>query len=1200
MPDDDRTMKAGPDGAAPSGDRTIVFTSSDRKVKVESIELPSGEDLTKYFSPQPPDKYGGEQFVDCGGMKLILKVRDKDTSRNVAMAVMFKAGDRSQLARFIQEARITANLEHPNIVPVHEIGIKPSGEPYFTMKLLGGETLSQIFDKLRAGDQAYAARYGLYELLVIFRKICDAVAFAHSKGVIHLDLKPGNVQVGEFGEVLVLDWGLAKIIGSREEGAGAPQQPRHILPDEGTTSCMTLDGEALGTPGYMAPEQAAGRNRQKDERTDIFSLGTILYCVLTLEKPFVGASKDEIIRKTMQGSFTAPELRAPSRNVPRSLSAVVMKAMSARPEDRYQRVADLVAEIDAFTAGYATSAEKAGLLRRLYLKIMRNKAAALVSAVVVSALLAVLGVWADFALKQHATWGTARDVTPADGQDLSSKWIARGISQGRWELKGGALRPADGGESIIFYNEPLYGNTAVEFDVRADDAKALSGKSDFGIVLCGDMKTARRYDLLVGAYFNSVATVQRERKDKYSIAFAVSPERTYRVRGEKEGERLRLYCDGKLLIEWRDLFYIEGGYAGIVCNGTGKSFSNIKISQKGIPKLVSSVSMGDEMFRRGRAESGELRNKCLDGAEELYSLVWESQSGNETGWNALLKRAYVRMELGRHKEALEDVGTLEKFTSSFDQGALKLQLLLAVGRATDAELCFIDLSGRYPASLFDLIDTLRSGLEALDEAALPDCSRQRFWKLIAENEPSEIFDCSSARLKSLDFLKGMQFSAVSCRNNSISSLEPLKGMGLVHLDCTRNRIASLDPLAGMKLSSLKCGFNEIRDLSPLSGMPLKTLYCWRNNIGDLSPLRGTALELLDCGENKISDLSPLKDMPLKKLVCGQNSIESLAPLSGLPIESLDISGNRISSLGPLKGIPLRNLFCADNPLHNLEGIEDCKLEELDCSKNGLANLAGLPKCGIKSLSCSANNLTDIESLAAHPLQSLCCGGNNIKSLKPLDGKQMKFLDCSRNQIEQLDFYCPGIKALYSCGNRLKGPGSFAENPPPIFYYDCGTMTADDIRKIIEGWKGRADLANLATDAEVLLMMKSDDLKAVRKSARRFNGHSYLLVPQMLPWNDAAALCSRMDAHLATITSKEEQEWIKDSFDWSLPVWIGASDIAREGEWKWIDGEKWDYQNWGPFEPNNAMGAEHHLMMSRSGEWFDADGAEPRVFFAEWE
>jgi hypothetical protein len=311
---------------------------------------------------RPAEKYAGEQRLGAGGEKEVVQVHDRDTGRDVALARP-RAG--RPVAAFVREARILARLEHPHIVPVHDLGVGPDGRPYFTMKLLSGETLETVLARLRAGDVETAARYPRAVLLEIFVRVCDAVAFAHAQGVLHRDIKPANVQVGRYGEVRLMDWGLAKRIGSAPEEAGAGDAP---LPD----SIQTMAGTVKGTPGYMAPEQARGE--PADPRTDVYALGALLYALLTWHPPVTGAHTAEVLANTVAGVIVPPQQRAPARAIPRALAAIAVKALSTAAAHRYAKVEALRSDVQSYLDGYATTAETAGPLRLLWLVVKRHRA----------------------------------------------------------------------------------------------------------------------------------------------------------------------------------------------------------------------------------------------------------------------------------------------------------------------------------------------------------------------------------------------------------------------------------------------------------------------------------------------------------------------------------------------------------------------------------------------------------------------------------------------------------------------------------------------------------------------------------------------------------------------------------------------------------------------------------------------------------
>jgi hypothetical protein len=290
-------------------------------------------------------EYSVDAEIARGGMGKIYAARDPLLKREVA--VKLSTGDQTQEDRFTLEAKVLAALEHPNIVPIHNLGFDVEGRPFYSMKLVQGRTLQEILAQHPKGD----AQYPLPRLLEIFRRVCDAMAFAHSKGYLHRDLKPGNIMVGEFGEVLVMDWGLAKVL-------------RPSLPEPDTLTYLD------GTPLYMSPEQAEGLYAGLDERSDIYSLGGILHAILTRQAPVEGSSVHEVLEKVRTGLLSPMPLC-----VPAALRAITLKALARDRDARYQSVRALAQDIEAYQNGFATTAEKATAIREFALFVKRHRAA---------------------------------------------------------------------------------------------------------------------------------------------------------------------------------------------------------------------------------------------------------------------------------------------------------------------------------------------------------------------------------------------------------------------------------------------------------------------------------------------------------------------------------------------------------------------------------------------------------------------------------------------------------------------------------------------------------------------------------------------------------------------------------------------------------------------------------------------------------
>ena len=307
------------------------------------------------------ERYTELELIGEGGSKKVFKARDCLVNRDVAYASVL-ANSKDAFEAFLREARLTALLIHPNIITILDMGLNKEGRPFFTMELKVGESLRDVIKMYSDKTREEAGHLSLETMLEIFIKICDAVAYAHSQNIIHLDLKPDNIQVGKFGEVVVCDWGLGKMIGDVDSSP--------LRCESKVYSNATLHGMVKGSPGYMAPEQVSGEE-EKDQQTDIYSLGAILYALLTGIPPVTGNDVDEILTKTAAGVISSPKtIRS---DISTALSAVVMKALAKCKSDRYSSVEELKLEIVSYLRGFATTAEEPGFIKQLHLLYRRNR-----------------------------------------------------------------------------------------------------------------------------------------------------------------------------------------------------------------------------------------------------------------------------------------------------------------------------------------------------------------------------------------------------------------------------------------------------------------------------------------------------------------------------------------------------------------------------------------------------------------------------------------------------------------------------------------------------------------------------------------------------------------------------------------------------------------------------------------------------------
>ncbi len=383
----------------PSATRENVLSdqeNADKRIEPENnptlrirYDDAGGQDIPDVMRPREGSKYRYIRTLGRGGMKVVLEVHDNDTMRNVAMALLPDISTRSklELGQFLREARLTAGLEHPNIVPVHDIGMDSSGSPYFTMKLLRGRTLAVVLKKLAENDPEYVNSYKFDNLMRIFMRVCNAIDFAHSKGVLHLDLKPENVQIGDYGEVLVLDWGLARKITPSQNDVPKINTKTRVMKRLGTTA--NGESQINGTPGYMAPEQIRGAKNACSEQTDVYSLGAILYALITFKNPIQNGEVEKMLQDTLDGNILRPSQRVKDREIPYGIEAVVIKAMNVNPADRYPSVRALRDEVMNYIDGYATEAENAGPVKKCLL-YMRGHSRGLVTGAVILLLTVLL------------------------------------------------------------------------------------------------------------------------------------------------------------------------------------------------------------------------------------------------------------------------------------------------------------------------------------------------------------------------------------------------------------------------------------------------------------------------------------------------------------------------------------------------------------------------------------------------------------------------------------------------------------------------------------------------------------------------------------------------------------------------------------------------------------------------------------------
>jgi serine/threonine-protein kinase len=403
------------------GTRSSSVTDRIRDLRGESEGLPtidrtSADDQRASRAVDSDEwigRYAIEGEVARGGQGAIFLAYDRDLNRQLAMKVILGKGELGgsnvtvadvapkSLGRFLGEAQVTGQLDHPGIVPVHELGLDGENHLYFTMKLVKGENLGSVYAKVRGGREGWTRTRALNVLV----RVCEAMSYAHHKGVIHRDLKPDNVMVGRFGEVYVMDWGLARVL-EHEKGVAVdklrPPSSQFIeMHDADLDDLRTLDGDVVGTPAYMPPEQAEGRISAMGPQSDVYSLGAILYELLAGHAPYIPPdARVNLVEVWTQVREGPPAPLAETTDAPAELVAICEKAMARDPRQRYPDMSGLATDLSAFLEGRVVHAYETGAVAELRKWVRRNRSLAAVMAAGVLAL--VVGLATTLVQKKRA------------------------------------------------------------------------------------------------------------------------------------------------------------------------------------------------------------------------------------------------------------------------------------------------------------------------------------------------------------------------------------------------------------------------------------------------------------------------------------------------------------------------------------------------------------------------------------------------------------------------------------------------------------------------------------------------------------------------------------------------------------------------------------------------------------------------------
>jgi serine/threonine protein kinase len=835
--------------------------------------------------------YEVEEEIARGGMGAILRGVDQGIRREVAIKFLLNHADERDRARFLSEAKITGQLEHPNIVPIHQLGVHEDGRCFFSMKMIKGRSLADILkEQAQKGDRS---EYSLVRLLNIFSSICNALGYAHSRGIIHRDLKPANIMVGEYGEVYVMDWGLAKPLGTesgvRSQESGS--QPGKVVTSRGVDANLTQTGAVLGTPAYMPPEQAMGE--AVDQRSDIYSLGAILYEILTLSPP-VGRGGDQlaILMRVAEGAIKPPDVQAPERArqgwIPPELSAVAMKALAKNPAQRYQRVEDLQKDIQLYLEGRSVSAKRDTAWELFRKLVKRNKGVSIATA----AALVVLAVVASVFLKINYDARVAAEVARVraeENYDAYLKEQEQRKKQGRDSIPSLLTAARLLIDKRAFDAARAQVRVALDFDPEHTETRYLKGQlalvaEDFGQAQQELGPYARQHpnDLLARDLLEFLPRA-RANDDTTRVvlaeictrhhAYALADGALVAVDKNAPAARQKLLAQYKQRLEhhWPgkcNLLRPNPG-TGTFHFGTLTPFKGLKDLEplRGIPLSSVEIYACEQLLDLGPLEGMPLTKLGLRACKGFTSL--KPLRGMRLTW--------------LHMGELSQVKTLEPLRGM--------------------PLEYLDISG-----------------------------------------------CNS--LPDLKPLRGMPLTELYCGHYAtmkLNDLEPLTGMKLKKLELGQSLlIKDLRPLSNMPLEWLAMRDVDVDDFDPLRKMPLTYLQLMGTRIRDLEVLKRKPLKVLNLtGCRNVTDLKPLTDLPLTELTLAGVRVRDLTPLAKMKLTRLGLQYcTHIENFDVLKGMPLTDLNLEGcQQLQSLELVRGMKLEHLNFCKchqiDDLAPLAGM-------------------------------------------------------------------------------------------------------------------------------------------------------------------------------------------------------------------------------------------------------------------
>ena len=1059
---------------------------------------PVGEVLTSQEDDQPKYKVG--EMVAKGGMGTILNVKDLNINRDVAMKVLLEAKRKKEdnVIRFIEEAQITGQLEHPGIVPVYELGINKDGVVFYTMKYIKGVTLKQIIRELRNNNKETIVKFPLSELLNILQKVCDAMAFAHSKGVIHRDLKPENIMVGDFGEVSVMDWGLAKIMGiseikglstvrtelmaadfsiEREDSEVLEPKPTlsdianlsasasydSLILDEDGESLRTFDGQILGTPNYMAPEQAVGQSDQIAVHTDVYALGGILYNILTLSVPITGKSFTEMMVNIVRGHIDSPSTfnqsskkhrksgrdnrprikhfpHCPGGKIPESLSAVAMKALALKPKDRYHDVKAFQQDISAYQQGFATKAEGAGFIKQVILLIKRNKAT---FSILCASVIGLVSVATFFFLQlQKAYQEVSEEKNKVDIQNVQLDQQSKQLAKKSRELEKTNVQLGRKSRELEKTNIQLEKKST-----QLQRKTAQLEKQTVQLQQSVDQLTKEKKRTAKERRAKEREREAKEKEQQLRLLEQLAKEKEKQAREEvsklSAPEFVKRAQELSTSLQWDEAvdtvntaltldntlgegWYLKGRlhFGNLQFDDALSAFKNSNFPDHFGLRVIAENYKHLMLRGRGQLSASELRK---------LSRVLRDKSDS-----VLADRIY-HLALKKEKEILARLNKIKPDLQKLNPGLTDINYQYAIsGEIIDVdisnnkELKNIDVLSGLPIVNLNLSFTQVYDLSALrgmpiqvlhvPNGLLSNISvlaEMPLEELHLHGKPKQDFTFieffKNARLHlhlygfvdqedyGLEFLKLVPMSRLHLylHGSLFNDLNLLLSTPLSHLTLVDSVVTDITPLRYQKLVYLDIANTRVKSIRAVRNMPLKHLSLEKTLVRDLSDLEGKYLEHLSLKNTDVREIDVLKGMPLTYLDISQSKVTDFSILRQLPLNALYLEALPLIDLQFLEGMSLTSLSVKGTYISDIRPLKGMPLTHLDISGTKVTNIIDLEKMLLVHLAFSGTSITDIDVIRGMPLRHLDMSRSGVTDITPLDGMHLNFLSLAQTEVSDI-------------------------------------------------------------------------------------------------------------------------------------------------------------------------------------------------------